>query len=332
MAKVIIGIHGLANKPPKHLLQKWWKKAIVEGLTDRGNPRYRFKFVMVYWADLIYENPLDPEVKNKEDELYIEEPYISSANMPVENEKSKLGEIFDGIIKEVVLSDTISIKLTTVFDKLLEKFFNELHIYFSHLAETRKNKTIDVQKEARERLKNVIEKYKDHEILLIAHSMGTIITYDVLTHCLNGCFIDTLVTIGSPLGIPYIVHKLHGEKEIELSESKMKTPDNICTHWFNFADADDLVGMNINLSDYYTENDFSISADSKLVYNDYSVNGNKNPHKSYGYLRTPEVADIVYEFLTRDENKFTRYVKNSANKTFDIFVNRIAKKFKKKNK
>ena len=31
MAKVIIAIHGLANKPPKKLLENWWKKAINEG-------------------------------------------------------------------------------------------------------------------------------------------------------------------------------------------------------------------------------------------------------------------------------------------------------------
>jgi len=31
MAKVIIGIHGLANKPEKEALKQWWHDAIVEG-------------------------------------------------------------------------------------------------------------------------------------------------------------------------------------------------------------------------------------------------------------------------------------------------------------
>ena len=30
--KVIIGIHGLANKPEKKYLEPWWKSAILEGL------------------------------------------------------------------------------------------------------------------------------------------------------------------------------------------------------------------------------------------------------------------------------------------------------------
>ena len=190
-------------------------------------------------------------------------------------------------------------------------------------------KQIDVQKEVRERLRSVIEKHNNKDILLIAHSMGTIIAYDVLTQYIKEFNIDTLVTIGSPLGIPYIVNKIKGEEGIELSEYKMKTPDNICNHWYNFADKEDLVGMNINLSDYYTENDLKINADSKLVYNDYSINGNKNPHKSYGYLRTPEVANIIYKFLTKDEKSFSKIMKDSTGKTIDIFKYQIPRLIKK---
>ncbi len=37
MTKVIIGIHGLANKPMRETLADWWEKAIREGLeVNRG--------------------------------------------------------------------------------------------------------------------------------------------------------------------------------------------------------------------------------------------------------------------------------------------------------
>jgi len=39
MANIIIGIHGLGNKPPKPLLEHWWKLAMIEGLkTNNFNP------------------------------------------------------------------------------------------------------------------------------------------------------------------------------------------------------------------------------------------------------------------------------------------------------
>ena len=34
MSKVIIGIHGLANKPKETLLTSYWKTSIEEGLRD----------------------------------------------------------------------------------------------------------------------------------------------------------------------------------------------------------------------------------------------------------------------------------------------------------
>ena len=63
---VIIGIHGLANKPPREEKQTWWRRAIEEGLRrnlGRAPPDVPFEFV--YWADLRYDAPLTPE-RNRE--------------------------------------------------------------------------------------------------------------------------------------------------------------------------------------------------------------------------------------------------------------------------
>lgn len=329
MSKIIIGIHGLANKPHAKLLEKWWKQAIIEGLCDKGKPRYNFDFKLVYWADLIYENPLDPNITDKENECYLEEPYLKAViSVNPGDEKSKLKRLLEEVIKDIILSDTITVKLKTIYDKLLSKFFNDLHVYFSKVTTFREDKSINVQKEVRKRLYDCLMEYKEDEILLIAHSMGTIVTYDVLSLVQKDFEIDTLITIGSPLGIPYIVNRIKRESEIELSEYKMKTPDNICKHWYNFSDKDDLVGMNINLSEYYSENDFRIKADSRHVYNDYCAHGEKNPHKSFGYLRTPEVADIIYGFLTRDELKVTKLINDNVNNAYHVMVNKLLNWFK----
>lgn len=41
-----------------------------------------------------------------------------------------------------------------------------------------------------------------------------------------------------------------------------------------------------------------------LVNNDYMNNEEKNPHKSYGYLRTPQFTEKLNEFLLYRKPKF----------------------------
>ena len=36
MKKIIIGVHGLGNKPPADVLEKWWAASIQEGLAAIG--------------------------------------------------------------------------------------------------------------------------------------------------------------------------------------------------------------------------------------------------------------------------------------------------------
>ena len=75
MKKIIIGIHGLKNKPPRKILESWWKKSILEGFQNHGLPKLDFQFELVYWADLEYSKSLDPKVTDPKDPLFIEHPY-----------------------------------------------------------------------------------------------------------------------------------------------------------------------------------------------------------------------------------------------------------------
>ena len=58
MTSVIVGIHGLANKPERQVLADWWERSIREGLAKNSGVRGAdFEFHMVYWADLLYKYP-----------------------------------------------------------------------------------------------------------------------------------------------------------------------------------------------------------------------------------------------------------------------------------
>ena len=58
-SKIIIGIHGLGNKPPKPALEKWWIQAITDGLKFNKYPETKFDFELVYWADILHPDPID---------------------------------------------------------------------------------------------------------------------------------------------------------------------------------------------------------------------------------------------------------------------------------
>jgi hypothetical protein len=80
MAKAIVGIHGLANKPEESVLKEWWEALIREGLKkNEGIDSTDFKFQMVHWACLLYKYPLHDETNFLFDKLYNDEPYVEAA-------------------------------------------------------------------------------------------------------------------------------------------------------------------------------------------------------------------------------------------------------------
>ena len=79
MTTVIVGIHGLANKPAKDVLADWWETSIRAGLAkNRGIQDGEFEFQMVYWADLLYKYPQHQDAAFNFDALYNGQPYTEA--------------------------------------------------------------------------------------------------------------------------------------------------------------------------------------------------------------------------------------------------------------
>ncbi len=122
------------------------------------------------------------------------------------------------------------------------------------------------------------------------------------------------------MGIPIIIKKIAAEQKVDLKKRrKLKTPENVSRYWYNFSDLHDKVAFNYNLGDDYSKNSFHIKALDKTVFNDYVIGGERNPHKAYGYLRTPELAEVVYDFLTRDKSKLSLWFNTKFAKLFNKF-------------
>jgi hypothetical protein len=301
MRKVILGIHGLGNKPPKYLLQKWWKDAMIEGLSSSGMNKNLPRFELVYWADILYDNPLNRWERDKDSPYFLDEPYIKAPKRNFEEKHPFQEKIFGFIsdqLNKIFLNDDKSLNYSFITNAILKKYFRDLDVYY--LEECKDKNIVDCMARdlIQERLVKYITKYKNYDIMIIAHSMGSIIAFDVLSFLIPEVRINTFATIGSPLGLPIVVSKIAAEQKKKIEgKNIMSTPPGVTRNWFNFADVMDHVAINFELSDDFTENEMGIFPIDFLVNNNYEINGEINHHKSFGYLRTPEFSKILNDFI-----------------------------------
>ena len=310
MAKVIIGIHGLGNKPPKETLEDWWKKAMLEGLNKLNTP-YNFPtFEFVYWADILYEKPLDEKINDKNDPYFLDEGY--TPGLPdFESEdnsiRQKVLDFLEEQLDKLFLNDDLTINYNGISDAIIHRYFKDLEIYYAEECFDDNDIRCEARKLIRDRLVEVIQKYKGDDIFLIGHSMGSIIAYDVLTFLMPEINIHTFITIGSPLGFPVVQGKIAAEWHAKrLVPPNLKTPPRVKKHWYNFADLNDKVALIYQLSKNFKANWRGIKPMDFVVYNDYQIENEFNPHKSFGYLRTPEFSKVLHEFSV--EESFTKKV------------------------
>ncbi|MCW8848771.1 MAG: hypothetical protein OQJ81_02235 [Melioribacteraceae bacterium] len=337
MSKVIIGIHGLGNKPEKDILEKWWLQAICEGLRKVNRFNFEPKFKLVYWADILNKKPLSELIDDAENPFFLDEPYSPSNLNPKQEQHSKrkkfLGFLEDQLDK-IFLNDDLSANFNFISDLIFKKYFLELDVYYAKQPPVNDKSFKSVKEIIRNRLSAELKNHKGDDILLIAHSMGSIIAYDVCNFSVPEIKIDTLVTMGSPLGIPIILSKIAEEQKlIDPEIKKLKSPPNISKNWFNFADVEDNVALNYNLADDFESNEAGVKVIDIVVANDYMVRGERNPHKSYGYLRAPEFSNILADFLKRDAGKFTLWLRKKLYEFKNIFqkiINLLASKFRRK--
>ncbi len=307
MARIIIGIHGLGNKPPQKILQRNWKKSICEGLKRRGYPVLPFRFRLVYWADLFNTEPLDPHETEADSQLYDDEPYVPT----LEDQRREPGTLRKKILffinrqlKSLFLNDDMTINFQGITDNVIHKYFNDLEVYYCMSCLSTKARGKLVRDVIQEILRQALDRYQGDEIMLIAHSMGSIIAYDVLTQGACPVDIDTFVTIGSPLGIPVVMSKIATEQEKRLMKRvKPVVPETIKGRWFNLSDLEDNITINYDLRDDFRQNSANIGITDHIVANDYEFEGKGNPHKAFGYLRTAEMADILHNFLDASRNR-----------------------------
>lgn len=171
--------------------------------------------------------------------------------------------------------------VTLVDDLILEHRFDDLWHYHAEQGFAR-----DVQARLIRRLRT----YRHHRILLVAHSMGSVIAYDALRLLERedpSLQVEHLVTAGSPLGLAKVKLKFEAE------HWALRVPNNVAA-WTNLADGDDVVAIMGALDADYRPSDHGVRIVDQRVMNRYQrPSGEPNHHKSYGYVRTPEFSRVA---------------------------------------
>jgi len=134
-----------------------------------------------------------------------------------------------------------------------------------------------------------------HPVLLMAHSMGSVISYDALWEMSHNnrdhVLVDLLLTMGSPLGQRYLQKRIKGST----ASGTERYPNNI-RHWKNLSAVGDLTAIDPWLSNDFREVlhlDLVESFEDALLYNHFRLDGALNVHSEYGYLVNELTARTV---------------------------------------
>jgi hypothetical protein len=281
---VIIGIHGLNNKPAADILEEWWKTSIQEGLSRHAaGQRCKVRFELVYWADLMYPEPaavadlVDPYTP-AEGSGPLPRVGLSVRKVATARLRGSVGKALEKVsgvrLGQRVVRGTVESKIP------------DLHFYNSDEL---------LRKAIQDRLVKQLRAARRwrRKVMLIAHSMGSIVAYDVLregAHGLKGLEIMHFVTVGSPLGLADLKTVFEGPRFV---------PECV-VQWSNYSDPKDPVSSwDTSLCDNYHANSRGVTISDHLVVNSYvSPAGKPNAHKVYGYLRTPELSELIAGFVS----------------------------------
>ena len=185
-----------------------------------------------------------------------------------------------------------------VRQRLLKEYFSDVGRYLSDPGFAR---------QVRERLLRLLVPAlrQGQKILLIGHSLGSVVAYDCLWELSNGSryeslwdrSVDTFLTLGSPLGDETVKEHLAGWK----NPPATRYPSNI-RRWVNLSARGDTICYDAHLANDFRPmrrlkllKSFQEQANLCSVYR--GRDGTWNPHKLYGYLILPEVGRLVAGFI-----------------------------------
>lgn len=297
MARIIF-IPGKNPKPParEHREQLW--RCLLEGVR-RASPeafnslrKHEDKFHLVDWNRAYYGE----EDSISEDLTWIDA--VINKHGPTSQDIQEAQAWHKRITAFVYdIADRFPFLIDLLTDEAAKSTIRETHRYFSNQA--------SAAERIHEKVFAEVEPALDAATptLLIGHSLGSVIAYDALWKLSHerGCRkrIDTLFTIGSPLGMRFVQERLLGHNR----EGVQRYPSCL-REWINVAAVGDLTALDAKVSKDFSEMIElglidSIRDHLGRIYNFYRDEEGLNPHRSYGYLVNPATGQLIANWWYR---------------------------------
>lgn len=224
-------IHGIGNKPEAEALLESWRVALLDNDgVDLDSAGVSMSFV--YWADMFYERPSSSSSvqESTDGELDATAPSQDAdlgwvAELPPEQRRfvealarqtgldlaeprapeTEQAEVVAGSALEAVpLPGFLKKRLMKILLRDVHHYLYDVE-YSPRPGESFRIRR-DIRQRALEALRHGAEQPGPH--LVLSHSLGTVIAYDVLTEVDDVPPVDALLTIGSPLGLSEVQEAL----------------------------------------------------------------------------------------------------------------------------
>ena len=326
MAQRLILIHGRSTKPAERQLESVLKRALIQGIARVDQAKADrissgdFPVDFVYYGDinnaLLQNSATHRNTFTHQDPDHGNAPCISPEGYA--EAVDALGQIksfnktaYRKIIREnkdLRWVDDAARAVSTLAAIFTLNTANRLAISaatsdMGHYLLTRATGS-----KVRTRLRSPLEQalLSGDDICLVSHSMGCIVSYDVLwkfsrmseyTHVQGtGNKVNLWLTLGCPLGEAGVRHNLYDAHE----RSEDRLPRNIIKDWLNIAAHDDFISHDPSMAGDFREmkkRGFLDSITDKRIYNCYTKDGKSNPHKFHGYLAHDLVGKSIADWM-----------------------------------
>ena len=304
--KTIIFVHGRGRKPDAETLESLWAQSLRAGIErDFGNSAELDAYDAATLS-LAYYGDLSNDRRSEQDPNYDEALDVADlqntlqALKALETAKKFRRATYERLpgrssakefLADIGAPILATLRLTEV---ALAKRMPELSAYWNDDAAFAQN----ARQRVRERLRDAFA--RGDEVLLLAHCLGSVVSYDALWELSHveglQAKLDGWITFGSPLGDEFVKRHLRGVDKTGAE----RFPTNI-VNWHNIAAEDDFT-----CHDETIANDFAPMLDQRIIsrirdhrlYNVAVRYGKSNPHNFMGYLVHPRMTKLVADWLS----------------------------------
>ncbi len=307
-------IHGIANKPPSEKLLENWEAYLAQGGLDLAAEGVTTS--MVYWADILYAEPLAQEADfesveeglgamETDEELEWIDDLPDEEKVFVESFRKKLN--FDQASPEEDDYEPPSLQANEdelkalpfeaiplpwfIKRRVMKALLKDVHHYlFNATFSPRPGEVYQVQDHIRSLFVDQLKKDTSNlegPHVVVSHSMGTVISYDCLKNVSACPTIDAYMTVGSPLGISEVYDNFKPEYQQHDAFPSEKVGGN----WVNVYDRLDPVAFDARIANDYRKDG------NKVVIDERVHNSGKWRHSSYKYYGQQALCEHLKELL-----------------------------------